>query len=267
MKGKIKFIVFAVLFGYAVLLSAQQNNLKGTIKGKVVDFETKQPLIGVNIYIPDLGTGTSTNSDGTYELPNVKVGSYTISFSYIGYEKNISTDVIVRTTRITYLNVELKPASIDMKDVEVTSGYFSNTETQQISAVSFSSEEIRRAPGAGGDVSRIIFGLPSLAKINDTKNSLIVRGGSPVENGFYLDNIEIPNINHFPVQGSTEGPIGILNVDLIENVNFYSGGFSSMYGDRLSSIMDLKFREGNRTYRDPGFYPGTGAGSPAIQHE
>ena len=70
---------------------------------------------------------------------------------------------------------------------------------------------------------------------------------SPVENGFYLDNIEIPNINHFPVQGSSEGPIGIINVDLIDNVNFYSGGFSSSYGDRLSSIMDLKFREGDRS--------------------
>ncbi len=83
-----------------------------------------------------------------------------------------------------------------------------------------------------------------MAKVNDSRNSLIVRGGSPIENTFYIDNIEIPNINHFPVEGSSDGPIGLLNVDLIEDVNFYSGGFSSIYGDRLSSIMEISFREG-----------------------
>ncbi len=226
---------------------AQTGEYFGSIKGKVIDFETKQPLIGVNVLIPELKTGCSTDLNGEYSLPKIKNGSYTIHYSYIGYEKVMNPDVIVRSQRITYVNIEMKPSAINMNAVDVTAGYFNQTETQPISATAFSFEEIRRAPGAGGDVSRIIFGLPSLAKINDTKNSLIVRGGSPVENGFYIDNIEIPNINHFPVQGSTEGPIGIINVDLIDNVNFYSGGFSSIYGDKLSSIMEMKFREGDRT--------------------
>lgn len=250
MKGIITsiFILFSVLCAAEKL--AGQQNYRGTIKGKVIDFETKRSLIGVNIFIPELGIGGTTDENSLYAFNQINIGSYSIVFSYVGYEKNTTSDVIVRAGRITYLNVEMKPVSINMKDVEVTSGYFNSTETQNLSAVSFSFEEIRRAPGAGGDVSRIIFGLPSLSKINDTKNSLIVRGGSPVENGFYLDNIEIPNINHFPVQGSTEGPIGIINVDLIDNVNFYSGGFNSNYGDKLSSIMELKYREGNRTNFD-----------------
>ncbi len=99
--------------------------------------------------------------------------------------------------------------------------------------------------------SRILFILPSVAKLNDQRNSLIVRGGTAVENSFYLDNIEIPNINHFPVEGSSDGPIGILNVDFIKDVNFYSGGFSPIYGDRLSSIMEISFREGNKTRFSP----------------
>lgn len=244
---KLSFLFFIIL---NTLVPAQDINLKGVIKGKVTDFETKQPLIGVNILIPELQSGTTTDVDGGFEIPKVKVGNYSMVFSYIGYEKNTTTDIIVRSEKITFVNVEMKPVSIDMKDIEITAGYFNNTETQELSAVSFSYEEIRRSPGACGDVSRIIFGLPSLAKINDTKNSLIVRGGSPVENGFYLDNIEIPNINHFPVQGSSEGPIGIINVDMLDNVNFYSGGFSSSYGDRLSSIMELDYREGNRSTFD-----------------
>ncbi|OGV24404.1 MAG: hypothetical protein A3J84_07100 [Ignavibacteria bacterium RIFOXYA2_FULL_37_17] len=248
---RFKLIFFPFLFFVTTnLIPAQENELHGSIKGKVIDGDTKQPLIGVNVFIPDLKIGATTDLDGTFSLPKVKVGSYTIAFSCIGYEKVLTADVIVRSERITFANAEMKPSTIDMNAIEVTAGYFNQVELQPISATSFSFEEIRRSPGAGGDVSRIIFGLPSLAKVNDTKNSLIVRGGSPVENGFFVDNIEIPNINHFPVQGSSEGPIGILNVDLIENVNFYSGGFSSIYGDRLSSIMELKFREGNRSAHD-----------------
>jgi len=112
--------------------------------------------------------------------------------------------------------------------------------------IGFSAEEIRRAPGSAGDVSRILMSLPSVAKVNDQSNSLIVRGGSPIENCFYIDNIEIPNINHYPTQGASGGPIGMVNVDFIQDVNFYTGGFSSVYGDKLSSIMDMTFREGNR---------------------
>ena len=243
-------LLLILLFSISITAFAQESNLTGSIKGKVLDSETKQPLIGVSVYLPDLKTGCTTDLEGEYSLPKIKVGSYNLVFSYVGYEKITIPDVIVRSARITYANAELKPTDINLEAVEITAGYFSRTESQSISATSFSFEEIRRAPGAGGDVSRIIFGLPSLAKVNDTKNSLIVRGGSPVENGFYIDNIEISNINHFPVQGSSEGPIGIINVDLIENVNFLSGGFNSSYGDRLSSIMELKYREGNRTTTD-----------------
>jgi hypothetical protein len=231
-------------------IHAQTNQPKGTIKGKVVDGESKLDLVGAQIFIREHKAGISTDGKGYFEIHDVPVGSYSITCNYIGYEKIVKTDIIVRTERETFVNIEMQASSIEISGSTVTAGYFSEIQTQPLSAINFSSEEIRRAPGAAGDVSRIIFGLPSLAKINDTKNSLIVRGGSPVENGFYVDNIEIPNINHFPTQGSTEGPIGILNVDFIEDVNFNCGGFTAEYGNSLSSIMDLKFREGNRSRTD-----------------
>ena len=239
-------LVFAFLFFVQTFIYSQEKHPVGQIKGKVLDYETKQPLPGVNIFIPDSGKGTASDINGMYQLNNLENGHYSVAFSFIGYEKIIKTDIIISPGRIFYLNVELIPVAITTQGIEVSSGFFDKVESQPLSSIAFSSEEIRRAPGAAGDVSRIIFGLPSLAKINDTKNSLIVRGGSAVENKFYIDNIEIPNINHFPVQGSTEGPIGIINVDFIENVNFFSGGFSSIFPNSMSSIMELKFREGNR---------------------
>ncbi|MBD3170215.1 MAG: TonB-dependent receptor plug domain-containing protein, partial [candidate division Zixibacteria bacterium] len=108
----------------------------------------------------------------------------------------------------------------------------------------------RRSPGTAGDVSRIVMNLPSIAKVDDQLNSLVVRGGNPTENAFFIDNIEIPNINHYPIQGSSGGPIGLINVDFIKDVSFSAGGFSASYGDRLSSVMDIKFREGNREEYD-----------------
>jgi hypothetical protein len=241
--------------GLILLLSfwcvqAQADRPKGIMKGRVVDAESKLDLVGAQIFIMENKTGTSSDSKGYFEIKDVLVGSYSITCNYIGYEKIVKTDIVVRTERETFVNIEMQVSSIEISGSTVSAGYFSEIQTQPLSSINFSSEEIRRAPGAAGDVSRIIFGLPSLAKINDTKNSLIVRGGSPVENGFYVDNIEIPNINHFPTQGSTEGPIGILNVDFIEDVNFNCGGFTADYGNSLSSVMDIKFREGNRNTTD-----------------
>jgi outer membrane receptor for ferrienterochelin and colicin len=148
------------------------------------------------------------------------------------------------------VEAELSVSLLEMDAITVTGGYFSDVEDQPTSAVSFSFEEIRRAPGSAGDVSRIISGLPSLAKVNDQSNSLIVRGGSPAENAFFIDNIEIPNINHFPTQGTSGGPIGMVNVDFIRDVTFFTGGFTALYGDKLSSVMNISFREGNRSEFD-----------------
>lgn len=225
----------------------------GTIKGVLLDAGTKAPLIGANVVILNTSLGAATDSDGSYVITDVPVGNYSLQFYYLGYETLTKTDVIVRSQRITRVDAALKISTIQANEVVVTSGYFAQTGDQPVSSVNFSREEIRRAPGSAGDVSRIIMGLPSIAKVNDQTNSLIVRGGNPVENAFYIDNIEIPNINHFPTQGASGGPIGLINVDLIKDVNFHTGGFSSAYGDKLSSIMDITFREGNRDEFDAQF--------------
>jgi len=238
--------LFIVVFLCSVVFS-QQKPLTGTIMGKVYDAENKLPLPGVNVYIKDKSIGASTDIDGNFKIENLDVGSYVIVFSYIGYTPITLTDVIVKSNRITFQDADLSSTLLDMDSIVVTGGYYSEIDVKPIGTIEFSSEEIRRAPGSAGDVSRILFGLPSVAKINDGKSSFMVRGGSPIENAFYVDNIEISNINHFATQGSSDGFFGILNVDFIKNITFSAGGFSPAYGDKLSSIMEINLREGNRS--------------------
>jgi hypothetical protein len=230
----------------AIVPSKNGPQRKGKIKGQVQDKETKAALIGVNVSLSGTVMGAATNEDGWFVVENVPVGSYSIQFSHIGYEQLQKTDVIVKSKRITFANTELKQSPLEMDEVVVSRGYFSRVKEQPTSAVNFSAEEIRRGPGTLGDVSRAIYGLPGIAKVNDSFNSLIVRGGSPSENTFFVDNIEMPNISHFSIQGTSGGFLSLLNGDLVRDVNFYSGGYSSMYGGRLSSIMDISLREGNR---------------------
>ncbi len=242
--------LFLLILLVNVVLAAE-NDTPGSLAGRVIDKQTKSPLIGVNIYVKSTGTGTVTDPDGNYELKDVPVGLITVVFSYIGYEQVSKTDIVIKPGRETELNIDMSTSPVELQNVEVSNGYYSDLEDKPLSTTSFSAEEIRRSPGTAGDVSRILSSLPSVAKINDQRNSLIVRGGTAVENSFYLDNIEIPNINHFPVEGSSDGPIGILNADFIDNVNFYSGGFSPVYGDKLSSIMDISYREGGTSRFSP----------------
>jgi len=238
-------IVLSFCFAF-VNKGISQNIKQGTIKGRVLDIETKTPLPGVSVFILGAEMGTSSNVDGYFTVKKIPVGNYSLKFSLIGYESLIKTDIIVRSKRITNLVTQLKISAVETSDINVFSGYFSRVEDQSTSAINYSSEEIRRAPGSAGDVCRIISILPSISKTNDQMNSLVVRGGSSAENSFFIDNIEISNINHYPTQGATGGPISLLNVDFIQDVNFSAGGFSAIYGDRLSSVMDITFREGNR---------------------
>ncbi len=236
----------AVLLAACLSASAVSQTRTGSIDGKVFDTDTKAPLIGAHVLVVGTSMGASTSMNGEFIVRNVPLGSYRVKFSYVGYEPAIITDVIVKPNRAARVDAGLKMSSFRTGEVEVTPGYFARSDDERVSSVRFSYEEIRRAPGAAGDVSRIMMSLPSVGEVNDQSNGLVVRGGSPVENAFFIDNIEIPNINHFPTQGSTNGPIGLLKVDFIKDVSFYSGGFSAEYGGRLSSVMDIKFREGNR---------------------
>lgn len=231
----------------------------GGIRGEVRDAETGMSLAGANVIVRSAESGDRSNStengdvrgaaadgEGRFLIEGLPAGGYSIRITFIGYEPRTITDVIVRPGRITSIEAALNSSTYSAEEVEVTAGYFTAVKAEDVSVAAFSGEEIRRSPGSAGDVSRIMMVLPSVAKVNDQSNSLIVRGGSPLENAFFIDGIEVPNINHFPSQGSSGGPLGLIPVDLIRDVTFSAGGFPARYGDRLSSVMDISFRDGDR---------------------
>jgi len=237
--------------GQFAVIPAKNQNLKqqkirrGKIKGQVLDRETKEPLPGVQVELANIQKGTMTDKLGNFMFNDVVVGNYSVLFSLPGFDKLSKTDVIVRSKRITIIQAELKLLPIKA-EVVVSAEYFAKNEEQPAITANFSTEEVRRTPTLLSDVSRRLMGLPSVISLSQQFNGLIVRGGSPSENGFFVDGIEIPNINHFPIQGTSAGMISLMNIDLINNVDFYAGGFSAKYGNKLSSVTDLTLREGNR---------------------
>ncbi|MEJ2051308.1 MAG: carboxypeptidase-like regulatory domain-containing protein, partial [Calditrichota bacterium] len=226
--------------------SGEAGTPSGVIRGEVVDAVTRSPLVGANVILMDTGSGAATDSSGQFVIQQIPVGTYRIQCTYIGYMPGITADIILKSGRATVVEIELVPAPLQSETAIITAGYFAQAEGGPPGTATFSNEEVRRAPGSGGDVSRILFSLPSVAKVNDQSNQLIVRGGNPMENTFFLDQIEVPNINHFPSAASSGGPIGMVNVDCIRDVTFYTGGFPVQYGDKLSSVMDIALREGSR---------------------
>ncbi len=218
----------------------------GLIKGRIADMETKAPIAGVTVSVAGTEHTSVSDADGAYALPGVPLGYYTLSFELETYYADARTDVIVRSGRTTFLNIELLKVRVVNEEVRVVADYFPAAPTAPVSRTEFNPEELRRDAGSAGDISRALYVVPGVVRADDEANDLIVRGGSPAENGFYIDNIFMPNINHFPQQGASGGNIGMLNMDFIENVEVFTGGFGAAYGNRLSSVFDIAYREGNR---------------------
>ena len=228
------------------LILAQNNQREGSISGKVVDAQTLEPLVGVNILIEKTLTGTASDLDGNFTIPNLKAGIYTLVVRYIGFESQNIPDIVVGSNRDQYLEIKLLPSTIQGEEITVSTSYFSENSSEGIGRVSFSPEELRRNPGAAQDLGRVLNALPSVVSLGETSQDLFVRGGSPSENGNYVDNIPLPNVRHFRSQsGGSGGPLGIINTELVSDIEFSAGGFSSKYGNHLSSVSDISYRDGN----------------------
>lgn len=217
---------------------------KGTIAGSVVDFVTKQPLIGVNILIPGTTIGAATDVNGKFIIKNLEPDIYQLRASAIGYNSQTRTDIVVSPGRLSQVFFQLTAQVIQFEGVEVTSDFFRNDPFEVNSTRSFSFEEIRRSPGGFEDVVRALSVLPGVAQADAGRNDLIVRGGAPSENLYLVDGIEVPNINHFGTQGATGGPLSFINLDFVRETSFSTGGFSSLYGDKLSSVLTIELRDG-----------------------
>ena len=224
-----------------------QQGPTGTLSGKVVEKNNGRFIPGVTVSILETTFTAISDHEGKFKFFGVPVGLYSVEFSIPGFQTSVKTDIVVHPNRITQIDMEMQEDLLRLEEtVDVSASYFPEKEQDPMSTFNLSAEEIRRAPGSSGDISRMLMMMPGVSNLNDSNSDLIVRGGSPNENAFFIDNIEIPNINHFPTFGSTGGVFSAINPDLLRNVDFYTGGFSASYGDRLSSIIDMSFRDGNK---------------------
>lgn len=236
-------IVMIVLFLNTVVAAHAESD--GRITGQVVDGKTRDALIGVNVNVIGTTTGASTDSNGNYVIPGISPGTYVLQFSYIGYETVNRTDVVVSTARPTVVNVAMEERLIELGTVTVSSGYFSNKFKAPVSEMVLSREEIRRYPGGFSDVVRTVSTLPGVSPTEGGgRNDLLVRGGGPAENLYVINNIEVPNINHYGAQGTNGGILSFVNLDFVESTSFSSGGFGVQYGDKMSSVLSLNMRDG-----------------------
>lgn len=233
---------------FIVLIIALSNNLlaqNGVIKGFVTNQINNEPIPFVSVYIDSVQNGTTTDKNGFYKFENLKPGIYTLYASFLGFKKATIFDVKVSHTKPTTIDISLIEEAALLNEVEIRNNPFRKKEENLISVQTISAVEIFRNPGGNRDISKVIQILPGVANTLSFRNDIIVRGGAPNENRFYLDGIEVPIINHFATQGSSGGPVGMINVNFIKEVNFYAGAFNSNKGNALSSIIEFEQINGN----------------------
>lgn len=224
----------------ALQLSAQQ----GIIKGRVFNTINNEPLPFANVVIKDTEIGTTTDIDGNYEL-KVEPGLYNVEASFVGYNSKTEFEVQVTRSKPRFLDFPLKENSETLKAVEVSAqDKFERNEESPVSLNRLGITEIQRTPGGNQDISKVIQALPGVASTPSFRNDIIIRGGGPNENKFFLDGIEIPAINHFATQGSSGGPVGLINVNFIREVDLYTSSFPVEKATGLSSVLDLKLKDG-----------------------
>lgn len=215
------------------------------IKGVVIDKSTRQPLEFVNVLVVGLGIGASTDANGNFLITQVPPGIYRLQTSFLGYKTELTPEY--RVNHVTpYVQIELEEENASLNEVVVTASPFQKVPESPVSLRVIGLQEIEKAPGANRDISKVVQNYPGVAfSPIGYRNDLIVRGGGPSENRFYLDGVEIPNINHFSTQGASGGPVGLIDADLIRSVKFYSGAFPADKGNALSSVLDFSLRDGD----------------------
>jgi len=236
-------IIFSIL-AIAITISTFAQN--GTIQGRVFDPITNESLGFANVIIQGTTTGAQSDIDGKYKIENLEPGLYNLEVSYLGFKTATVFEVEVNNARVANIDIAMEPSAEKLKTVEIVADPFSKSAEAPLSLRSIGVDEIKRNPGGSRDISKVVQSLPGVASTPTFRNDILIRGGAPSENRFYIDGIEVPTINHFATQGSSGGPVGMINVDFVREVNFYSGAFpTNIGGNALSSVFDFRFKDGN----------------------
>ena len=250
-----KLLASFLIFFFSINLLAQNS---GQLSGYIIDANTKKPLQGVTVSLLEINKTIISDSLGKYRFTNIRTGSFTLSVTYLSYQNQLKYNIPITSGNENEVSFELVSSFSSINEVFVKS----TRRTARIASLStplsvqlLTTEEIKTNPGGNFDISRVINSLPGVTgatgSVGGYRNDIIVRGGGPGENIFYLDGIEIPIINHFATQGSGGGPAGILNVSFIEDVKLSTSAFDAKFDNALSSVFEFKQKQGN-TYKTQG---------------
>lgn len=241
------FLLVVLLQAMLPFASAQST---GTLVGSVTDKITQEAIIGATIRLEGTQLGASTDVEGKFKLAGIPTKSYNVSVSYLGYATQTRFNIVITTGNANFVNFELETDAKSLGEVTISenkSVRIASAETP-LSVQNLSAQEIKANPGGNFDISQVITTLPGVggtAASGAFRNDLLIRGGGPGENVFYLDGVEIPVINHFSTQGASGGPQGILNVSFIEDATLSTSAFNARYDNPLSAVLQLRQRDGN----------------------
>ncbi|MEI8135243.1 MAG: TonB-dependent receptor [bacterium] len=247
-KIRINLIVF---LGTAVILSTNANaqdsvRVTQTVKGVIRTVDNQQPIFGASVYIPEVKLGAKTNANGEFRIEKVPVGRLTLKVHANGYEQ-ISEDILVTSGKQVNLELEIREKVVKGEDISIIANdaFARINETALSSATTFNVDDVKRFAGSREDPAKMAQNFAGAVGINDQRNDIIIRGGSPLELLWRFDGIDIPNPNHFATQGATGGPVNAINVNLLSNSDFLTGAFPAEYADKNSGVFDLRTRKGN----------------------
>ena len=241
-----KTAIFFLLFSYSSMCFAQTGILRGSVKDK----KTEATILSAAIAIEGTSMGGVSDTDGSFLIQGIPTGSYNLRVQAMGYDPTVIYNVIVSSGNIQVLNIEMEGnKTISLSEVVIKKNPFTHNVETPLSIQTLSAQEIKSNPGGNFDVSRVIQGFPGVGgtsgSVGGYRNDIIIRGGAPNENVYYLDGVEVPVINHFATQGSAGGPTGILNISFINNVDLYTSAFPARYDNPLSGVLQLKQKEAN----------------------
>lgn len=239
-----KLINYWLLFGLLLLTLSPIYAQTGQINGKIYNTINNEPIVAAAVIIKNTQNGTESDLDGNYLLQNLQPGFYTLSIQLVGFKTREISDIEVTNARPVNLDIALEESVASLEELVIRASPFTKTEESPVSLRTIGVAEIQRSPGGARDISKVVQSLPGVTSVSSFRNDLIIRGGAPNENRFYLDDIEVPNINHFATQGASGGPVGLINVDFVREVDFYSSAFPANRGNALSSVFNFKFKDG-----------------------
>ncbi|MBC5992750.1 TonB-dependent receptor [Pontibacter cellulosilyticus] len=255
-----KHLLSLVLF--LLCLSASAQNLSQTIRGRILDKESQEPLIGATVAIltTNPAMGATTDVNGNFRLDKVPVGRHTLRISYVGYEEQVLPELLLGSGKELVLNIGLNESFKKLQEVVISAEEQSKgnplNEMAMISSRSIAVEETKRYAASMNDPARASQNYAGVGVSQDMSNEIVVRGNSPRGVLWRLEGIEIPNPSHFAEEGAAGGAISILSVNMLDNSDFNTGAFPAEYGNALSGVFDIRLRNGNNEKREYAFQAG-----------